>query len=208
MHMPILPFVKLSLAQILASRDVLVITCFVFVLLITAMGAAGWLDTVNSLWHCAWISLLPAIYILFFIITSQDAAQRALFQALRCDFLYDVCQAAVSLCMLTTVPLIWAVIALYFGSDLSSAITQIGLMLCFILAALGALFSTRQLIEPHKLPRYLYLLISGPWNLIAWILALSACNAALAGDSGLFQRLALVFFAFWWWIQTALRRNQ
>ena len=192
---------------LLGVRSALVTAAFVFVLFVTAIAFVIGLRDLNRALSAAWLSLLPSVYVLYFIVTAKDEDRRDAFCALGFSRAYDLTQASVMMVALLPIELFWCGTSLYLGGTLEKAFIQLLVMILFSSASLGALISARRLVSPYRLPQHLYVLISGPWNLISMLFALSATESVVRNESCSVQLLALGFMTAWWGVQTAISRE-
>lgn len=165
---------------------------FVFGLLVTCMGFAGWLSDIHHATHAAWLCLIIFGYATFFLETSDDQPRLEWFEVRSLGGIYLATKGLVIAWMGVPIIAFWAVIQVLLGLELRTVLYIAATAWLFLVVFLATVLLTHRLMARFHLAPMVQILISGPWVLVAWLLGLGATEAWLEGASGVWGWIGLL----------------
>lgn len=200
--------IVLQFALLWASRAIWGVVAFVLLLLLTALGIAGWLQTAEQILIVGWLSLLLHATAMFGVMALQNYSKYDYFLALKQAEAFQRAQCLVHVCSQVPLILVWG---LTFGTMTQAWICSGCICLVmFLFCTVSA-----QAVFGNLLPRLrsctvsrnlaLLLVVAGPWILTAWILGMTSANLMMIQtasffDIGLPVGGLLGLGIFQWWI--------
>lgn len=172
----------LQLSATACSRDAFFIAAFVFLLFVVAVALSGDFASVKSLIHAEWISVLIGGFAVYFIQTQADEERSAAFQSMGMGRLYRVTLFLALLLLMCPILIAWIVIGLLTGCFCEVALASL-VMLLFSCSLFSGVLLARTVMEAHRLPRSLHLLIAAPWTLIAWLFGGFCTDAIILNEN-------------------------
>lgn len=205
---------SLNMRLLWSRRSSWCVAFFVFGLLVTCMGFAGWLSEIHHATHAAWLCLIVLGYAMFFLETSDDQPRLEWFEVRSLGGAYLMAKGVVMAWMGMPIIAFWSTIQALLGLELRTVLCVAVTAWLFLVVFLATVLLTHRLMSRFHLVPMVQILISGPWVLVAWLLGLGATEAWLEGASGvwawvgLLAMVALQWAGAWFCLKTAEDENE
>lgn len=197
----------LQFAILWASRGIWAVIAFIMLLMLTALGFGGWLETPAHIQFAGWMLVLIHAAAMLVMMVAQNDKKYAYFAALKQAQPFQYAQMLVFTCSQVPVILIWTIgFGLISGAWRCAGGTgAVMLLFCYVCAQ--AIFGN---LQKHlfllSLSRRIALLIvvAGPWLVTAWILGMTSANYMMMPQKSLFECflpvLGLIGLGFFQWL--------
>lgn len=169
-----LQLVKMHLATLWARRGSLFIAGFVFGLLLIALAFGGWLDDQGSALTASWLSLALYAYGAFALVAGENKRRLAFFVARAESGAFLQAQGLAVLLSFLPFFLIWGLVFVQFSDPMGFPWAAVAAQCLFVLVFLQAMQGIYRMLGLLKIGPMVYVLISGPWLLVAWLIGLYA----------------------------------
>ena len=200
--------IALQFAVLWGARHIWAVIGFVLLLVLTALGVGGGLQTQDQVLGAGWLMLLLHAMAMFSLMIAKNDQKYEFFLALKQNKAFQTAQIIVFLCSQLPVMIAWGLgFGMITGRWLDTGCVCFVMMIfCSICAQ--AVFQNLQnhlvcLSRERRLA--LLLVVAGPWILTAWILSMISANALIMSQKSdvdvLLPILGLGGLGFFqWWI--------
>lgn len=176
----ILSFISLHLAAIWTRKVDILMALFVIFLIAVLFSFAGWMRTMRDQMTCGWFALIVFLYGVLWVMIDADRGKSAYFLAMRQFSTWCWAQVVVMAAMG------WAFIAvtglpIWIACEVASAVHAVAMALFVVIFAISTLTSIQpQIVGLGERKKKAVLGVTSlPWVAIAWIIGISASEAAL-----------------------------